>query len=158
MSDIKPTLDRDLPILREIAAETGDPRLSALLLAASDQQVQRILEERLKEGNPYIGALLSRQGERFQVVFTFSRAEGQFGLLPLSVLTIVDLQERRVVKVVNYFLDGSAEVSSQPALGALQPEMDLTRLMQDRPSGGRPMRLRTQGLQGVANGPNTWWA
>jgi hypothetical protein len=135
MSEIKPTLDRDLPILSEIAAKAGDPRLSALLLAASDDQVKQILEGRLKEGNLYVGALLSRQGERLQVVFSFRRADGQFGLLPLSVLAIVDLQERRVVKVVDYYL---GERMSQLAPGELQPEMDLTRYMQEGPSGDRP--------------------
>lgn len=154
MSVIKPTLDRDLPILREIAAKSGDPRLSALLIAASDEQVQKILEERIKEGNLYKGAILSRQRERIQVIFSFSRAEGQFGLLPLSVLAIVDLQERCVVKVGDHFLEGDAEGFSQLALGELQPEMDLIRLMQDRPPGDKQLRLKS--TQQFANGPNKY--
>jgi hypothetical protein len=153
MSDFKPTLDRELPILREIAAKAGDARLSALLIAISDEQVQHILEQRLKEGHLYSGALLIRQGTRINAVFSFSRIGGQFGLLPLSVLAVVDLLTRRVLDVSEYYLAGNADITSLPSLGNLQPEMDLTILMKDQ----LPESMTNLAPQQQGNSPLCTW-
>lgn len=152
MTDVRQVLEQELPILSEIAAQAGDPGLSALLVAASNEQVQQIIVERLQEGSSYRGALLSYEGEQIQVVFSISRAEGSFGLLPLSVLVLVDLEERRVVSVVDHHLEKTTEIYSQSSLGSLRPELELTPLMRER---GSKASLRP--TQRLAGGPATYW-
>jgi len=156
MTDVRQVLEQELPILSEIAAQTGAPGLSALLIAASNEQVQQIIVERLQEGNSYRGALLSYkgEGERIQVVFSISRAEGSFGLLPLSVRVLVDLEERCVVSVVDNHLEKTSETYTQSSLGALRSELELTSLMQEQQPKARPQRLRQQRL---ASGPISYW-
>ena len=146
MADIKATLHAELEILREVAATSGDVRLSALLIAASDDSVQQLLTSKLERGHAYVGALLSRHGAHIQVVFTFARAEGSFGLVPLSLLVTVDLAARRVAHVVDHHLP-----APDAGLGALQPELDLSTALHDRPGGERLRLIRARPGQGVAN-------
>src|SRR5215213_6993718 len=116
-------LENEVHRLRGAVAATDDPRLTALLVAASDSGVAEILAERLAEAYPYSGALVTTRDDRIHIVFVFSREQGQFGLIPLSVLVVVDIAERRVTRVVGNYLAGGNQATSRP--GALQPGLDL---------------------------------
>ena len=155
MSDIWATLRAELELLREVAATSGDVRLSALLVAAGDDSVQKLIVTKLEQGHVYVGAQVSRRGAHVQVVFTFARAEGSFGLVPLSLLVTVDLAARRIAHIVDHHLP-AADVSATCA-GALQPELDLSVSMQERPGAERLRLARLFPSPGIANGPDTYW-
>jgi len=155
MADIWATLRAELELLREVAATSGDARLSAVLVAAGDDSVQKLIVTKLEQGHVYTGTQVSRHGGHVQVVFTFARAEGMFGLVPLSLLVTVDLPSRRVAYVADHHLPAADVPATGP--GALQPELDLSASMQERPGAERLRLARLRLVQGFANGPDTYW-
>src|SRR4051812_5844720 len=86
--------------LREAAARSNDPRLNALSIAAADDRIVAILTDRLSKGYPYSGTLVMPRGDRVHVLFSFMRQSGQFGLIPLQTLAVVDPNEGRVTRVI----------------------------------------------------------
>ncbi|MGX7678384.1 hypothetical protein ACSMXN_05770 [Jatrophihabitans sp. DSM 45814] len=90
--------------LRAIVEQNGDARLSALLVAVSDETVSELLVRRAGEGHEYGGALISNRGDLVDVVFTFSRKAGVFGILPLSILVRVNRSEQSVTELVDGYL------------------------------------------------------
>jgi hypothetical protein len=142
------SLRDEIEKLRAVATEADDPRLSAILLAVTDERVQDVLTKRLGEGHQYVGTLTTFQAGKVDVIFAFARASGRFGLVPVSVLATVSPAEQRVLRVVEHYL-GSDEMGVR-SLGARQPNIDLNMFMIDRP------RLPEQ-LSGYLNGPTSYW-
>jgi hypothetical protein len=134
MQDARARLTYETDRLRELAAQSGDPRLSALLIAVTDERARELLLSRVHDGHQYGGALLTPRGSLVSVVFSFSRPEGTFGILPLSVLVSVDLDERRVVQVVdNYFPRPKDPLQS---LRELRPDLNIRALAFEREGFG----------------------
>lgn len=148
MSEPVVSLIDEIDKLRTVTANTNDPRLSAILLAVTDERVQDALTHRIAEGHHYAGTLTTFQAGSVDVVFTFVRGRGRFGLVPVSVLATVEPTEQRVLRVVEHHL--TDDRWGHPQLGARQPEIDLNMFMVERP--------RDEGLiPPIANGPNSWW-
>jgi hypothetical protein len=149
MSEPLVSLDDEIEKLRTIAADTDDPRSSALLLAVTDNRVREALTERIAGGHEYAGALATFQAGTVDVVFVFARRPGQFGLVPLSILATVEPAQQRVQRVVeHYYL---TDTRGRPQPGALQPQLDLSRFLVDQ-EGLLLVRPEPVG----ANGPTYW--
>jgi hypothetical protein len=130
MQDARARLAYETDRLRDLAAQSGDPRLSALLIAVTDERARELLLSRVDDGHQYGGALLSPRGRLMNVVFSFSRPEGMFGILPLSVLVSVDLDERRVVQVVDNYLPRPKDPLQ--SLRELRPDLNIRALAFER--------------------------
>jgi len=141
-------LSDEIDKLRAVTASTNDPRLTAILLAVTDERVQDSLTHRIAEGHEYTGTLITFQNGSVDVVFTFVRGRGRFGLVPVSILATVEPAEQRVLRVVEHYLND--DNWGRPQLGRRQPEIDLNMFMVERP--------RDEGLAAsIANGPNSYW-
>jgi hypothetical protein len=153
MAEMRRQLLDDVERLRTLAATAGDPRLSALLIAVSDSSTQDLLAGRVDEGRQYVGARISISGSRAHVVFVFERPAGEFGILPLSILVTVDLNERRLIQVVDNYLPRSD-------LGALQPGLDLRSFLAERAPDEAAETPEAQTDGGTQNAPppkgSTW--
>lgn len=142
------SLSDEIDKLRTVTANTNDPRFSAILLAVTDKRVQDALTHRIAEGHEYTGTLTTFQAGSVDVVFTFVRGRGRFGLVPVSILATVEPAQQRVLRVVEHYLNG--DKWGYPQLGRRQPEIDLNMFMVER--------QRDEGLApSIANGPNSWW-
>lgn len=151
MSEPLVSLDDEIEKLRTIAADTDDPRSSALLLAVTDDRVRNVLTERIAEGHEYVGALTAFQAGTVDVVFVFVRRPGQFGLVPLSILATVEPATQRVQRVVEHHYVN--DTRGRPRLGARQPQIDLSRFIFEQ-EDLRPLRPEPR----YDNGPQTYWA
>src|SRR5262245_32488204 len=117
--------------LRAVATDGDDARLSAILLAVTDERVQDVLTERLAEGHQYVGTVTTFQAGKVDVIFAFTRASGRFGLVPVSVLVTISQTDQRILRRVEHHRAGD-EIGVQ-SLGARQPNIDLNMFMVDRP-------------------------
>jgi hypothetical protein len=142
-------LSDEIEKLRAVVAEGDDTRLSAILLAVTDERVQRVLTKRLAEGHQYVGTVTAFQAGKVDVIFAFTRASGRFGLVPVSVLATVSPTDQRVLRLVEH-CRADDEIAAR-GLGARQPNIDLGIFMVDRP------RLPGE-LPEVLNGPTSAWA
>jgi hypothetical protein len=122
VADLRQQFYREVERLRTIAGR-GDPRVSALLTAVTDDRVTRPLLDLASEGHFYSGALVTSHGGTTNVIFSFRRPEGSFGILPLSLLARVSVDDGRVLDVVENFLAPEREPS--PPIGQLQPDIDI---------------------------------
>lgn|GEM_PF-6034297 len=146
-------LNAEIDRLRDIVQESGDPYLSGVLIAVSDPRVQTLLLQKLSQGHDYVGALSERDSEnperRLHVRFEFARGSGSFGLIPLSFLTLVDTNDRAVLRVVDPYISNRDE--AQPAtvdkIVALR-ELDLAPFMIE----GSPGKIRGTQRAGNADG------
>jgi hypothetical protein len=130
-SDFSAEIEAEIRRLREVSAIAGDPRLSALLIAVEDDRVRALLMRRLDDGHQYVGAEVTVGDDGVEIVFEFTRVEGTFGILPLSLLARVNLEERRVANVVDTYIRPVVTRGREP--GALQPDLDLTPFMVEGP-------------------------
>lgn len=148
MSEPMVSLNDEIDKLRTVTTNTNDPRLSAILLAVTDERVQNALTHRIAEGHEYIGTLLTFQAGSVDVVFTFVRGRGRFGLVPVSILVTVEPAQQRVLRVVEHYLNDDKWGYQQ--LGRQQPAIDLNMFMAER--------LRVEGRPPpVAFGGNSIW-
>jgi hypothetical protein len=145
MADTGTGIQDEIEKLRAIVTDTNDPRLSAILLAVTDERVQAVLADRIAEGHTYVGAITSFAPGKVDVVFSFARARGRFGLVPVSVMATVAPAEQRVLQLVEHYLPTDAS-----GLGARQPSIDLNMFMIDR------TRLPEE-VVGYLNGPTSYW-
>jgi tRNA nucleotidyltransferase/poly(A) polymerase len=141
-------LRSEIEKLRAVAADGDDARLSAILVAVTDERVQETLTKRLAEGHRYVGAVTVFEAGKVDVIFSFTRAPGRFGLAPVSILATVSPTDQRVLRLVENHRGG--DEMAVRSLGARQPNLDLGIFMTDR------QRLPDE-LAGYANGPTSYW-
>jgi hypothetical protein len=141
-------LHDEIERLRAVATDGDDARLSAILLAVTDERVQDALTKRLAEGHQYVGTVTDFQAGKVDVIFAFTRAAGRFGLVPVSVLATVSPTDQRVLQIVEHHRAG--DEMAVRSLGGRQPSIDLNMFMIDRP------RLPEE-LSGYLNGPTSYW-
>lgn len=144
-------LASELEQLRRVEESSSDPRITAVLVAASDGRVTEILNNRIAAGFLYRGALVSVEEEGVGVLFSFARRVGQFGLIPPSLRVMVDVQARQVARLEDNYLGGTTEVREP---GALQPEIDISPWLQSGPEGAV---MRTDGGTPDGNTSGAIW-
>lgn len=94
-------LDEQVTRLRERAATTTDPAVTAKAIAVSDDEVREALEARLANGETLesVRTLSVREDGTVRVYFPFSAGDRQVNMTDEGVLATVDPNEEAVVSV-----------------------------------------------------------
>src|ERR1700682_4089372 len=105
-SQIDKEFGQQLKQLRDFAAQSADPCITAQMIALSDAKVSALFLSKLKEGNSYNGAFCGRVeiAEQRSVIFDFDCPSGRLCLVKPSFLVVVQIVEKQVLQIIDPYI------------------------------------------------------
>jgi hypothetical protein len=125
--------DQQLALLKDLAATSIDPCITAKFIALTDQRVRELFFK--QNAGPYLFRGIScveRIGipEYKYVLFDFDCIPGTFCLVPPAFLVVVNIVDRHVVSIIPAWTPTSLTMAGASACGCEQPTSYAARTLQ----------------------------